>query len=178
MPNRGRHAKWVSQFVGDGQWVKRIDGQYILYEMEDGKEVVLGIVTPEGILESEYIIEKKTNTIYEYGASRALLLLCPLRWKESVEERWEQVFLYIVSEISPTSYLIRDKCPECPPGIHLARKKLDLFLQQGCGFSIKEIYAKLSGIRLLVDNESGAERISTPSAEQIAFAQQLRLEML
>ena len=171
MSNKGRHAKWVKPFIGPDQWVKRINGQYCLYGIESGKEELIGIITKEGILESEERIERRTNIVYEYGASKTLFQLCPSRWKESVGTGWEQCLLYIISEISPNSFFLRHGWPECPGNMpHLTRKKLDLFLVQEHGCSIAEIFDKMGGVYLLINKETGKQRLSTLSEEQLNFA--------
>ena len=177
MSNKGRHAWWVKQYVGTGQWAKRVDSQYHLYEMEAGKTVLVGIITEEGLIETAAHIEKMTCTIYEYGASKALILLCPSRWKISIGTQWERYLFYIIYEISPTSYLFLRNTPECLQGMHLARKKLDLFMAQEYGVSIRDVFGLLSGIRLLINEQTGEQRLSEPSQEQLAFASGLHIDL-
>ena len=178
MPDRGRHAKWVSAYVGKNQWTRKVNGQYHLYGIESGKEVFLGIVTIDGLIESDEQVEKKTYYVYEYGASRALMDLCPSRWKASMGTGWEQCLLYIISEISPKSYLVSQGIPERPNGLsHLARKKLDLFLANEYSLSIREIYSRLNGVRLLIDKKTGQRKLSSLSEDQIAFARGLNLNL-
>lgn len=178
MPDRGRHAKWVSAYVGENQWTRKVNGQYHLYGIESGKEVFLGIVTTDGLIESDEQAEKKTYYVYEYGASRALMDLCPSRWKASMGTGWEQCLLYIISEISPKSYLVSQGIPERPNGLsHLARKKLDLFLANEYSLSIREIYSRLNGVRLLIDKKTGQRKLSSLSEDQIAFARGLNLNL-
>ncbi len=177
MADKGRHASWVHAFVGDNQWVKRINGQYYLYGMEAEGEVLIGTITKDGICETPERIEKKRCDVYEYGASRALILLCPSAWKDSIGSRWEQCLLYIISEISPTSYLLRQNVPERPQDMHLARKKLDLFLIRDYGYSLREIFSKMSGLRLLIDKETGMQSLSPASDEQLGFARTFNIEM-
>ena len=176
MSDRGRYSKWVYQYVGEDQWVKRLDGQYCLFGIESGKEVLLGFITREGLLESDEQALKRTSYVYEYGASKALWALCPSKWKTSMGDGWEQYLLFIISEISPTSYLLSEVAPERPSYIpHLARKKLDLFLVQECGFSIREIYSKLNTVRLIIDKRTKEQRFSDLSEAQAAFARALNL---
>lgn len=113
------YPDWVQAFRTKGTTVKRRGDSYYLYKRTSkrvpGKKYpqpvdsYIGIITPDGVVES---VKKKLDItsaeVKEYGFSKALKELCPLSWREILGEEWRDVFYYVIKNLSPRSYLLKD----------------------------------------------------------------------
>lgn len=113
------YPDWVQAFRTKGTTVKRRGDSYYLYKRTSkrvpGKKYpqpvdsYIGIITPDGVIES---VKKKLDItsaeVKEYGFSKALKELCPLSWREILGEEWRDVFYYVIKNLSPRSYLLKD----------------------------------------------------------------------
>ena len=117
MPNKV-YPEWVQNHKTKGTTVKRVGENYYLYKHTSkrvpGKknpipvDTYLGKITPEGIIRSD---QKKINVntgdviVREFGYSRTVELICPIGWKEPLEDCWPEVLDYIILKDSPESYI-------------------------------------------------------------------------
>ena len=107
--------------------------------------------------------------VMEYGFSRAVLDLCPKKWKKSVGDDWEAVLNGIIIEWSPNSYLTqeagsqRDEKREEKPSddqtaslLRRIRKKYDLDLQDLS--PLKTVYLVRLGNRTFLSKTDAEQR--------------------
>ncbi len=52
--------------------------------------------------------------IYEFGFSYGMQVACPLQWKSFLRGDWEMLFLYIIQQESPESYLLKERTVTVP----------------------------------------------------------------
>lgn len=175
---RGRYPDWVHQHVGANQKAKRVSNGYYLYSLEDGREIYIGVITPNGVRykEKEHVYFGPWK-VYEYGASKALFDLCPEEWKSARGKTWRDDLLFIISRVSPSSYFLADGLPKEQGNMHLARKRLDLFLHKRFTTSINELFACLGNVRLLINKDTGEKTLSGASMEVSAFVAKLNIKL-
>lgn len=175
---RGRYPDWVHRFVGANQKAKRVSDGYYLYSLENGREVYLGVITQEGVRykEKERVHFGSWN-VYEYGASRTLLELCPEEWKSARGKMWREDLRYIISKVSPSSYYLANGLPKEHGNMHLAKKRLDLFLRKRLATSIDEVFARLGNVMILINETTGEKTLSGASAEVFAFVAKLNIKL-
>lgn len=113
------YPDWVQAFRTKGTTVKKRGDSYYLYKRTSkrvpGKKYpqpvdsYIGIITPDGVVES---VKKKLDItsveVKEYGFSKALKELCPQSWREILGDEWKDVFYYVIKNLSPRSYLLKD----------------------------------------------------------------------
>lgn len=131
------YPDWVRKFRVKGTAIKKVGNNYYLYQHYSkyvkGKKYpqcfdhYLGVITPDGVVYSQKKnVSLENIQVFEYGFSFSLLCLLPDEWKKALEDDWYIVFLSIIHEISPESYLLMDF--QLPKDIHrnisLHKKKL------------------------------------------------------
>ena len=114
------YPEWVQKYRTRGMTVKKKGDAYYLYKRTSkrvpGKkypqpvDTYVGIITPEGILESKKKkVEISNVEVWEYGFSKAILDLCPEGWKKPLGDEWEDVLRLIICGWSDASYLQREE---------------------------------------------------------------------
>lgn len=70
----------------------------------------VAIASPSGRVELANIVRPTLGDFrcYEFGYSYVLKSLIPAKWKAHLKDAWESIFLDLIQEISPTSYLLKD----------------------------------------------------------------------
>lgn len=176
--SRGRYPNWVHQAVGENQKAKRVKGNYYLYSVDGSKETYLGVITREGVrYKQEERIPFSPWKVYEYGASRVLIELCPRPWKDQRGSQWRDDFLFILSEVTPTSYLLMEGVPNREGKVHLAKTNLTLFFRKYYQRSIEELVSIFGHIMLLINEETGEKVLTSASEEAIALAEKLGIQL-
>jgi len=115
------YPEWVNAFKEKGTSVKKVGNEYYLYRATSkrvpGKkypqpvETYIGTITKEGLIRTNV---RKISTdrvrVFEYGMSYALQALLPEAFLINSHDRetLRLVFLHIVKQVSPRSYLLRD----------------------------------------------------------------------
>jgi len=175
---RGRYPDWVHRFVGPGQKAKRVSDGYYLYSLENGREVYIGVITRDGVRYKEKeCVHFGPWKVYEYGGSKALSELCPEEWKAARGKKWREDLLFIISKVSPSSYLLAEGLPEEHGNMHLAKKRLNLFLNKRFATSINELFAHLGNVMLLVNKDTGEKILAGDSEEVLAFAARFNITL-
>jgi hypothetical protein len=115
-----KYPDWVNRHREPGTAVKKVGSSYYLYKATSvrvpgkknpqPKAEYIGVITPDGVVKSGV---KKLATdnvrVYEYGFSYALKQLTPVKFIKDIGDdmKAEMLFLHIVKQYSPTSYLLR-----------------------------------------------------------------------
>ncbi len=172
--NKGRHPDWVKKYVDANHTVKRDKGQFWLYK--DGE--LLGMITQEGFepVQQEHISFGPWE-VYEYGASKVLLHICPRSWRTSRGATWMDDLCFIISKESPKSYLLRGRKASFNGNVHLAKAKLNLFLKEELKTSFDEIYTIMSDVSLLINTSTGEKSLTRLSDKQLSFLTKLGLSL-
>ena len=118
----------VSEY-GKGLAVKQSGERYYLYKRSSkrvtGKknpqvtETYIGAITRSGLVLREKGLSQADIEVWEYGFSRVLLTLVPSCWKAPLKDEWMSVFLEIIRQESPNSYLLRNAELNIPEDIDL-----------------------------------------------------------
>ena len=116
-----RVPSYVAQQKTNGEIARYENGEWHLYRRkskrvpgEKNPQVIyekVAIALPSGRFEFKNAAYPQIGDYicYEMGYSYALKLLISPQWKASLREDWEPIFLDIVRQSSPTSYLLKDK---------------------------------------------------------------------
>jgi len=124
-----QYPEWVQNYRTGGTTVKKRGDIYYLYKRTSrrvpGKkypqpvDTYIGVITPEGIVEST---KKKVSltgaVVKEFGFSKAVEVLCPQGWKESLGDKWRDVLDYIIENESGESYIPMERAPIKEPDPH------------------------------------------------------------
>lgn len=133
MPRTSVYPDWVRDLCPPGHSVKKSGNKYYLYETKSvyvpGKKnpqphsTYVGVITPEGI---KYSSRRVVNTEehpewYEYGFTCCLFDRCyPILLKEfRTKEMTEAVMLNVFRQLSPRSYVLKDKKISPPEELHV-----------------------------------------------------------
>ncbi len=181
--NRGRLPNWVKEFMTPNQRIRREGGKYLLYDVVDSpgsskREILVGEITPNGIKHKEEAHKEIGSfSVYEYGASKVLMDICPSKWKSLRGPTWRQDLLTVIFHTNPKSYLVRSMGTRTNENIHLIKNKLDIFLKKEFQTSVDEIFKALGDIYVIYDSSSNNQSLTKPSENQITFLNRLGLNL-
>lgn len=183
------YPDWVQNFRTKGTTVKKSGDSYYLYKRTSkrvpGKkypqpvDTYIGLITPEGIIESgKKKLDVTSAEVKEFGFSKALKELCPQTWKEPLGNEWEEVFLHVVRNFSPKSYLLRNRTLLNEEALHCSlNSQYSLFVRK----IYKEYGVDLNELRMLDDiyiiYMDGHTIISSISDEQRELITRLNLHL-
>ena len=133
MPRKTVYPDWVNKQCPPGHTAKRVGDKYYLYETTsikvEGKKnpqpqsKYAGVITPEGIRwSSRRIVDTDDHPEwYEYGFTRCFYDMCRsfLVKEFRSEELGEAVALNVIKQLSPKSYVIKDKTLPSPEELHV-----------------------------------------------------------
>jgi len=99
---RCKNGEWYLS-VRKSQRVSGMKNPQVYYED-------IAIALPSGRVELASITRPTIGEFrcYEFGYSYVLKVLIPTKWKAHLQDAWEPIFLDLIREISPTSYLLRN----------------------------------------------------------------------
>ena len=146
------YPDWVNAHKEKGTAVKKVGNEYYLYKATSKRvpekkypqpiHEYIGLITREGVVRTNV---RKISTdrvrVYEYGMSYALQALLPEKFLVNSHDRetLQVVFLHIVKEVSPKSYLLRGaelpELSELPVNLNMQRKRYERL----AGVSIEEL---------------------------------------
>ena len=114
------YPDWVNQYKQKGTTIKKVGNSYYLYKSTSrrmpGKKYpqpvqsYMGTITQEGLkITSRRKVSTETVRVYEFGFSHTLSKIIPSKFKKDIgdESIANYVFLNIVKQYSPDSYLLR-----------------------------------------------------------------------
>lgn len=185
------YPEWVQNQKTKGTTVKKVGDNYYLYKHSSkrvpGKknpvpvDTYIGKITPEGIKRSN---NKKVDAndsdivVKEYGFSAALQQLCPVKWKEPLGDKWQDVLDYIILRESPESFIsaVRKVPDKLDSHIQLGGQKSALLrrIKQEYNIELKDIRI-LSTIYLVTIG--GKDFLSKISEQQQKVINELNLRM-
>ncbi len=133
MPRVSVYPDWVKDLCPPGHSVKRIGNKFYLYETKSvyvpgkknpqPKSKYVGVITPDGI---RYSSRRVVNTEehpewYEYGFTHCLYdRCCSVLLKDFRSmEMTEAVTLNVIRQLSPRSYVLKDKTISSPEELHI-----------------------------------------------------------
>ena len=97
-----RNGKWYLS-IRKSKRVSGLKSPQVYYED-------VAIALPSGRVELADIVRPTIGDFrcYEFGYSYVLKEMIPAKWKAHLQDAWEPIFLDLIQEISPTSYLLKD----------------------------------------------------------------------
>lgn len=180
MPRISVYPDWVKELCPPGHSVKRNGNNYYLYETRSvyvpGKKNpqpqsrYVGVITPEGI---RYSSRRVVNTEehpewYEYGFTYCLYEHCykALLKDFKSDKMANAVMLNVIRQLSPRSYVLKDKEIESPENLHICIcnqiKKLEstLKIRFGDYEILKDIHIlELNGKKIITAVSDGQKKL-------------------
>ena len=186
------YPDWVLQWRTRGTAVKKVGNSYYLYKRTSrrvpGKkypqavDTYIGVITPEGVIEGN---RKKVSVsgieVREYGFSKTVWEICPESWKKLLGDDWEDVLSKILVELSPNSYISKErKINEETVSrykIHTQKLSLNRKLLKECGVDLHKDLAVLKTIYLLYLDKGTAVSAVNEAQMQLLNRLGVNLEM-
>lgn len=174
-----RYPDWVNAYKEKGTSIKKVGNSYYLYRTTSrrvpGKKYpqpvqsFIGTITKEGLVCSKVRkISTETVAVYEYGFSYAMKCLLPEKFRKDFQDngKADAVFLNIIYQFSPTSYLLRDKelqtCEELHVSLGVQIKKFERLL----GIELRKLLP-LCGVYLVETKECDMISKIAPEMERL-----------
>ena len=188
MPRVSVYPDWVKDLCPPGHSVKKNGNKYYLYETKSvyvpGKKNpqpqsrYVGVITPEGV---RYSSRRVLNTEehpewYEYGFSRCLYEKCySFLFKDfKSEEMTEAVTLNLFRQLSPRSYVLKNKEISPPEELHVCICNQIKKIEEKLKIKFSD-YDVLKDIHILELN--GKRIITAVSDEQKKLVDQLGMDI-
>ena len=186
------YPDWVLQWRTRGTAVKKVGNSYYLYKRTSrrvpGKkypqavDTYIGVITPEGVIEGN---RKKVSVsgieVREYGFSKTVWEICPESWKKLLGDDWEDVLSKILVELSPNSYISKErKINEETASryqIHTQKLSLNRRLLKEYGVDLHKDLAVLKTIYLLYLDKGTAVSAVNEAQMQLLNRLGVNLEM-
>jgi len=156
-----KYPDWVNKYRSPGMAPKKVGDSYYLYKTTSvrvpGKKnpqpqsIYVGVITREGVIETNVKkVDTTTVRVYEYGFSYATKKLLPKKMIKTLgdQNRADEVLRHIVSELSPTSYLLRKKELAAKDDLHTSISPYKKMFEKHLGMKLDELLP-LKGIYLV-----------------------------
>jgi hypothetical protein len=148
-----KYPDWVNICKTKGTSVKKVGDSYYLYSSTSkrvkGKKYpqpvqkFIGTITSDGVVKSNI---RKVSTervrVFEYGFSFAMKHILPDKFLADIRDREKgnPVFLNIVRNFSPESYLLRDAEVPSPEELHISLCTQIKKFERLTGIAIEELF--------------------------------------
>lgn len=135
----------------------------------------LGIVIPGKLLKPVEDVVILPYTVYEFGFSKAMLDLFPYEMKQELGDDWFDVLLYIIADVSPTSYLLsRHEVAGVNRYLGSWRKRIEKSLPM----SIEALHSTFGGISLVITNEKVMLMAISEDLQKLADTYNVAMEVV
>jgi hypothetical protein len=181
------YPEWVTQHRQPGTSIKKVGNSYYLYKTTSvrvpgkknpqPKSEYIGTITPDGVVKTG--VRKMTSNVvrvYEYGFSYALKQLKPARFTSDIRDKGkaELLFLHMIKQYSPHSYLLRGAALPEAKELHLSLPAQTRKYERLAGVSIQSLLPL--GQLYLVEMD-GQEFVSQVTAEIAELMKETGVEL-